>query len=183
VVTETMQDVELRPRLRRDHPDHIDAHMFLDEEAELLDDHDLATWMTLLSPELTYVMPVQPTRSSGRPQPGETRGYLVHEDIRSLGLRVHRLLNSESVWAENPPSRTRRFVSNVRVRPADDGMLHVRSYQLLLRSRGDATEMDLISSERDDVLERGDDGRLRLRSRTVTVDQARLGARGLPVPL
>lgn len=182
-MTETVTETGLPRRLRRDHPDHVDAHMFLVEEAELLDDNDLATWTSFLSPELTYQMPVQPTRVTGRPATDEPQAYFVQEDFASFRLRIHRLLNSDSVWAENPPSRARRFVSNVRVRPGDDGRLQVRSYQLLVRTRGDVTEPDLLSSERHDVLERGDDGRLRLRSRTIYVDQARLGGHGLPMPL
>ncbi len=66
------------------------------------------------------------------------------EDRYTLGLRVERL-EGRHAWTEDPPSRTRRFVTNVRVTPpADAGPrlgqpreVEVRSYLLLFRSRGD----------------------------------------------
>ena len=102
------------------------------------------------------------------------------EDLSTLRMRVERL-KSEFAWAEDPPSRTRRFVTNVRPRPEADSV-RVRSYLLLYRNRGDDTSVELISAERHDVLRRTAEG-LRLRSREVQVDQATLGVRNLAVML
>ena len=61
-------------------------------------------------------------------------------------------------YAEDPPSRTRRFVSNVRVRSDGSEDLDVRSYVLLLRSRFDSPTFEIVCAERRDVLRRTPDG-------------------------
>ena len=49
----------------------------------------------------------------------------------SLGLRVKRLY-TDAAWAEDPPSLTRRMVSNIRVGPGrGDGELPAKSGLLL----------------------------------------------------
>jgi 3-phenylpropionate/cinnamic acid dioxygenase small subunit len=78
---------------------------------------------------------------------------------------VNRLL-TEHAWAEDPPSRTRRVVTNVRVRELGDGEAAVRSYLTLYRSQWDTTDYDLLVGERQDVLHLHDDG-WRLRRRVV----------------
>ena len=58
-------------------------------------------------------------------------------------------------WTEDPPSRTRRFVTNVRVTaPVMDDEVVARSYLLIYRSRGDVRPADLLSAERTDRLRR-----------------------------
>jgi 3-phenylpropionate/cinnamic acid dioxygenase small subunit len=183
MVSRAQDDVKAVEHLRHDDPDYLDAYFFLVEEAELLDDYDLKSWLELLAPNVRYTLPVQTTRPRGATRTELPPSYLFEEDRNTLGLRVKRLLESDSAWAESPPSRTRRFVSNVRVGRSEDGQLHVRSYELLLRSRSDRKEFDLVSLERDDLLERDGDRRLRLKSREFTIDQSRLAVRGLPVPL
>lgn len=183
MVSETADGIGTRMPLRPDDSDYVDAFMFLVAEAELLDANDLTGWLALLAPEVVYTMPVQTTRLREHPGSGPSRSFHFNEDRASLDLRVKRRLESNSVWSENPASRTRRFVSNVRVRRADSACLQVSSYLLLMRSRHDQDSYELISAERIDLLGRGDDGLLRLRSREITVDQARLGVASLPIPL
>jgi 3-phenylpropionate/cinnamic acid dioxygenase small subunit len=173
--------VGIASRVRHDDPAYVDALMFLIGEAELLDADDLTGWLELLAPELDYVMPVQTTRP--REDPGTSRSFHLREDRASLELRVRRRLESSAAWSENPTPRTRRFVSNVRVRRTDGTGLRVSSYLLLLRSRQDLVSFDLISAERSDLLVRDATGGLLLRSREITIDQARLGVANLPIPL
>lgn len=168
--------------LRPDDPEHIDVLVFLMSEAEILDAHDLYGWLQMLSPEVVYQVPVQTTRlreDADRPVP---RSYHSNDDRTSLEFRVRRIMESNSTWSENPFSRTRRFVSNVRVRRTDGTDLQVSSYLLLLRSRHDRDTYDMISAERRDLLGRNADGDLELRSREVLVDQARMGIAPLPFP-
>jgi 3-phenylpropionate/cinnamic acid dioxygenase small subunit len=98
----------------------------------------------------------------------------------TLRMRVERL-KTEFAWAEDPPSRTRRFVTNVRPRVVAEGV-DVRSYLLLYRSRGDATTAELVSAERHDLFQRTATG-LRLQRREVLIDQASLAVRNLAVML
>ena len=95
-------------------------------------------------------------------------------------MRV-RQTQAEHPVAENPPSRTRHFVSNVRVEPTDEqDEVKVRSNLLLYRNRGDSVEYDIFSAERVDTL-RGVSGSWKLVRREVFLDQAVMGAQDIPI--
>lgn len=153
---------------------------FLFEEAALLDARLHHRWLELLTDDIAYRMPVRVTVAH------EIRGSVLDdmdhfdEDRYSLEKRVARF-DTEHAWTEDPPSRTRRFVSNIRVfgGEADDQLLVV-SYLLLFRSRGDIATPDLVSCERHDVLRRVD-GTLRLARREVLVDESVLRTQNLAV--
>jgi 3-phenylpropionate/cinnamic acid dioxygenase small subunit len=170
---------------------HYDVAGWLDWEAELLDAHRYRDWLSLLAEDVTYRMPVTTTvgRGDSRSQP-----VMDHwdEDLYSLTKRVERL-ESEHAWTEDPPSRTRRFVTNVRVAGGSEaGEVEVRSYVLLFRSRGDQRPADLVSVERHDVLRGGDgdgdghsgrspssDGDWQLLRRLITIDESVLRTQNL----
>ncbi|MFN0028014.1 MAG: aromatic-ring-hydroxylating dioxygenase subunit beta [Acidimicrobiales bacterium] len=86
------------------------AEEFLYDEADLLDAWQLEQWLALCTGDVVYEIP-----STTHPQ-GEaaTSLFLVHDDRYMLESRVRRLL-SRNAHAENPPSRTRRLISNVRI--------------------------------------------------------------------
>ena len=68
-----------------------------------------------------------------------------------MGWRI-RQLETGLHWAEDPPSRTRHIVSNVRVSSSDiDRQYTVRSNFLCYRNRLD-TEVDIWAGERTDTL-------------------------------
>lgn len=99
-----------------------------------------------------------------------TADRLVAEARQTLQLRVERL-GSGAAWAEEPPSRTRHFVTNVRVTEgAGENEVQVKSNLLLYRTRGDARRHDLLSAERHDVLRRVD-GAWKLARRIILLDQ------------
>lgn len=153
----------------------LDVEAFLYREVELLDDGRYREWLGLLSPDVRYRVPVRIVRERGSgPEPTGVSDRMFHldEDIHSLELRVDRL-ETGYAWAEDPPSRLRHFVTNVRVAAADEGDLAVRSNVLVYRSRWDRPAHDLLSGERHDVLRAGEDG-LRLCSRTVVLDSTTL---------
>jgi 3-phenylpropionate/cinnamic acid dioxygenase small subunit len=168
---------EVRRRLRQ-----LEALDWLNHEAMLLDDGRFDEWLELLDEDVSYQMPVRLTRERGE-RPDMSFGNQSFLDDRStLELRIRRL-DTEFAWAEDPPSRTRRFVTNVRVEDADagpgaDAELRVRSYLLLYRNRGDETTADLLSAERSDVLRRVD-GRWLLRERLIRLDQGTVGTKNL----
>jgi len=148
-------------------------------EAELLDSNRLEDWLELLTEDISYEMPVRITRERGQPDVSSQTGHFS-EDRRSLELRVKRL-GTDFGWAENPPSRTRRFISNIRVEnTANPNEVKARSYFLLYRSRGSSTQVELISGERQDLL-RKVDGKWKLASRLIIVDQTVLGTRNLAI--
>lgn len=99
-----MSMVELPPLTR------YQAEEFLYEEADLLDGWQLEDWLALCTEDVVYEIP-----STTHPHAEATASlFLVHDDRYMLESRVRRLL-SRNAHAENPPSRTRRLISNVRV--------------------------------------------------------------------
>ena len=152
---------------------------FLYREAELLDSNRLEQWLELLTEDINYEIPLRVTRERGQPDIASQMGHFS-EDRRSLELRVKRL-GSDFAWAENPPSRTRRFISNIRVEnTSKPNEVKALSYFLLYRSRGSSTHADLISGQRQDLLRKLNGG-WKLASRLIIVDQAVLGTRNLAI--
>jgi 3-phenylpropionate/cinnamic acid dioxygenase small subunit len=151
---------------------------WLNAEAEMLDQGRFHDWLALLDDEVTYEMPVRLTRERGDSPDVSFGNQNFKDDRATLELRIRRL-DTDFAWAEDPPSRTRRFVTNVRV---DDGTasdeLRVRSYILLYRNRGDQSHVDLLAGERTDILRRSGD-RWLLRKRVIVLDQAAVGTKNL----
>jgi phthalate 3,4-dioxygenase subunit beta len=159
-------------------PAHHAAHQFLVEEAALLDAADYPGWLDLLCEDIRYLMPVRVTTARGAPASARPGMGHFDEDMYALRKRVQRLA-TDHAWTEDPPSRTRHFVTNVRTFRHEDG-LKVESALLLFRSRGDTREADLISAGRADLL-RETPGGLRLARREITVDEAVLRTQNLAV--
>lgn len=149
-------------------------------EAELVDAGRFEEWLDLLTDDVAYQMPVRLTRERGEEADTSLEMQYFWDDRATLALRVKRL-KTDFAWAEDPPSRTRHFISNVRIRPgvrADE--IEVRSYVLIYRNRGDAAQHDLISGERHESLRRVN-GSWKLARRTFVVDQATLGTKNLAI--
>jgi len=144
------------------------AERLLYREAELLDDRDLHGWLELLARDIDYRVPVRVTRErSAGVSPFSDRSFHLIEDYGSLAARVRRF-DTEYAWAEDPPSRTRRFVTNVRATTAGPDEMSVRSNLLLFRARAE-TANALISCERKDLWRRTDGAWLLVR-RLVLLD-------------
>lgn len=157
---------------------HRECERFLYREAELLDDGRLHEWLELLTEDVQYRVPRRLERERGSEQPEiSEEGFLYREDLGTIETRVKRY-DHEYAWAENPPTRTRRFVSNVRIEPGDDSTVTVKSNLLLYRDRGDDMEHDLVVGERVDRLRRVD-GELKLAKRDVKLDQPVLTTKNL----
>ena len=153
---------------------------FLYAEADLLDRRDLRGWLALLTDDIRYVVPVRVTTPHSLD--GSALEDMAHfdEDGYSLRKRVERF-ETEHAWAEDPPSRTRHFVTNVRCWEGERaGELRIESNLLLFRSRGDVREHDLLSGRRNDTLRRTPDG-LRLARREVVLDESVLRTQNLAV--
>jgi phthalate 3,4-dioxygenase beta subunit len=160
-------------------PEHQAAHQFLVEEAALLDAADYAAWLNLLCEDIRYVMPVRVTTARGAGFDALADMGHFDENLYSLRKRVQRLA-TDHAWTEDPPSRTRHFVSNVRTFAGGGSGLRVESSLLLFRSRGDTRPPDLLSAGRTDILRRADDG-YRLARREIIVDESVLRTQNLAV--
>lgn len=153
---------------------------FLYREAELLDTGRLEDWLALLTDDVQYRMPVRLTRERTSPTDRSDQMHFFWDDRATIELRIRRL-RTDFAWAEDPPSRTRHFVSNVRIAPAAGAdEFEVRSYVLVYRNRGDTAAYELLSGERRDLLRRVA-GAWRLARREVTIDQASLANQNLAI--
>jgi phthalate 3,4-dioxygenase subunit beta len=158
---------------------HLQAHQWLVDEAYLLDAQSYEEWLELLTDDIHYVMPVRVTTalSAGF----DTSPGMAHfdEDKYSLSRRVARFL-TEHAWTEDPPSRLRHYVTNVRTFASDDDHLIVDSAVLLFRNRGDVRESSLVSAGREDLLRRSGDG-WKLARRTILVDESVMRMQNLAI--
>lgn len=152
---------------------------FLYREAELLDRAEFGAWLALLHPGIDYRVPVRTTRDNREGDGFSARAFFMQEDHGSLALRVQRL-GSPYNWAENPRTRTRRIVGNVRVGTCEGPDLRVDSNLVMLCHRSDAAAPLLLSCERQDVL-REQDGRWTLAKRLALLDSTVLGHESLSV--
>ena len=103
---------------------------FLYQEAELLDEWRLDEWSALFTEDARYVVPTTDL-PEGDPQKDMV---FIDDDIVRLRARVVRL-NSRHAHREYPWSRTRRFISNVRVKESSEHELTVAANALVYRFR------------------------------------------------
>jgi 3-phenylpropionate/cinnamic acid dioxygenase small subunit len=163
-------------------PLYAEINDFLIDEAELLDNIDLSTWSELLTQDIEYNVPLRLTKPFRQSDGTVIRTVQhMHDNHGSLMLRVKRITDTRSAWGEDPPSRTRRLVSNVRVFKTDKANEYkVLSYLLIARSRFDFDYFDLIPCERHDILRR-EGSSLQLARREVIVDQTVIGTPNLGI--
>lgn len=116
-------------------PDVRDVEAFLFREADLLDDWQLDEWLKLFLPEARYEVPATDA-PDGRPE--ETL-HIIADTMVVLAGRVDRL-KSVQAYAENPHSRTRRFITNVRVLEASEDGVSVSANFMVTRARKGQTD-------------------------------------------
>ena len=144
------------------------------DEAAALDERRFDDWTAILATDLIYTAPIRLTRT-GPTRDRDVMRSMFHfdDDYNSILMRIGRL--HKSAWAEDPPSRCRRFITNVRVAECGTvGEYEVVSYLFLERSRGDNPENERMSAERRDVW-REVNGSFKLATREIIVDQSVLG--------
>ena len=149
----------------------FEVQEFLYLEAELLDARRYDDWLTLLTDDIHYWMPIRRTTQIKDidlefTKPG---GMAFFDDTKEvLTMRVQRLSIGRA-WAEDPPSRTRRLITNVKVDETDGDQISVRSNFQLYRTRLNSEEDSWIG-RRDDVLRRVGD-QLMLARRSIYLEQ------------
>ncbi|MEH7403206.1 MULTISPECIES: aromatic-ring-hydroxylating dioxygenase subunit beta [Bacillaceae] len=158
----------------------LQFEQWLIDEAKLLDDIEFDDWFSLMHSNLIYQMPVRVNKEGTERPDYSTEMFTFNDDIELLKLRVDRL-KTDYAWAEIPPSRTRRFVSNVGVKElVKEEKAVVNSYLLIYRSRSTDIHHDLISGERHDEFTY-EDGKWKLSKRVFIVDQTTINTRNLAI--
>ncbi len=159
-----------------------DIEQFLYTEANLLDERLFEEWLALIAKDIRYWMPVRFNRlrkDADHEFAKERETALFDEDKASLETRVKRLATGRA-WAEEPPSRTRHMVNNVRIELADAvDEFSVRSNFYLYRSRGER-QVDEFVGVRADLLRRAGNGYgFEIARRTIYLDQTMVLANNL----
>ncbi len=144
---------------------------FLYAEADILDAWRYDDWLALFEEGARYEIPTTDYR---RWSPHES-GSFVNDDWDLLRARVKRL-KSRKAHAENPPSRTHRLVSNVRVFEESTDALRVTASFVVHRARDG--QFDTYVGRYEHLLAVTDDGlRFRLRRSILGHEALPAGAR------
>ncbi|HMN78977.1 MAG TPA: aromatic-ring-hydroxylating dioxygenase subunit beta [Burkholderiaceae bacterium] len=159
------------------------VEQFLYQEAALLDERRFDEWLKLFHPDVHYLMPnrfTQTPRDARGSNWGKEGFALFDDDLASLASRVKRLATGNA-WAEEPPSRTRHMVFNIRIAQRDAETIEVSLNFAIYRSRRERDE-DVFFGAREDRLKpiEGTDG-FTILSRTIHLDQTVLTHHNLSI--
>ncbi|MFI6350222.1 aromatic-ring-hydroxylating dioxygenase subunit beta [Streptomyces sp. NPDC050560] len=175
---EDLREDETLPALLPNSDTYGRVAEFLHHEAELLDSYRLVDWLALFSEDVVYRMPVRTTQFLVDGEGFHEFDFFA-DDHQTLLTRVRRL-ETEFAWAETPPSRTRHFVSNLRLtHDPESGELATRVNFLITRTRQDM-DYQMFTGVRHDRLVPDGDG-FRIRRRMILVDQTVITATNLSV--
>jgi 3-phenylpropionate/trans-cinnamate dioxygenase subunit beta len=168
---------------------HHEIEQFLFHEAAMLDEWRFRDWLALMAQDIHYTMRTTvnaQTRDRRRGvQPPTT--WIFNDTHFQLERRVARL-ETGMAWAEEPPSRTRHLVTNLRVRPTaspDEYEAHVN--YLLYRAQKERDETFYVGRRIDQVRRVAGPSSLNGAScwqvcrREISLDQAVLSSHNLSV--
>lgn len=171
-----------------------EIEQFLYREARLLDERRFRDWLALFTVDIHYWMGQRSTLYAKNSKainivdrdhyddddmPQEGGLALYDENYDTLDRRIGRL-ETGVAWSEDPPSRTRRLITNVEVKPGDaETELNVYANFLVYKSRAE-TEQDFYVGARRDVLRRVD-GDLKIARRKIILDQVVLMAKNISI--
>jgi p-cumate 2,3-dioxygenase beta subunit len=145
---------------------------FLYDEAELLDSWRLEEWLALFSEDCRYLVPPGDLPRDASP---EKSLFYIADNHVLLRERVRRLAK-RNAHAEYPHSKTRHFLSNVRILPgSDENEIAVRCAFLTHRSRAGVLDTFIGSIHYRLVRQ---DGRLRIREKRCRLDNDNLREQG-----
>ena len=144
-----------------------EVSQLLYREAHLLDSGLFKEWLDLLARDLRYWAPVRAEVSRADEASNEaSRLPLFDETKESLALRIKRL-GTGLAWSETPPTRTRRFISNITAETDEGGLIQVRSYFMLFKSRS-FTDDTILAGCREDRWSRSE--KWLLKERKILID-------------
>ena len=173
---------QLGSRIHVGAPIYNEIVEFLYDEASHLDRLELLKWADMLADDLVYTVPMRLNRALADQAATVVRSVKHLDETKGSILgRIARLTQTKSAWAEDPPSRQRRLVTNITVNAsAKADEFRVCSYLLLTRNRFNAEEYQLMSAERTDLIRKTSAG-MKLAEREVLLDQATLGMPNLAI--
>lgn len=153
---------------------------FLNREALALDERRFRDWLEYLADDIRYEVPLRVTREGLAEWEVSPTARIFDDDKQTLTIRVERL-ETDFAWAEQPPSRTRHYVTGAVVDPYEvDNEYRVKSNCLIYRSRGDSPHPNFYSVARTDIVRRTEDG-YQIARRWAVLDQSVINAHNLSI--
>lgn len=150
------------------------VQQFVYHEVGLLEAGEYDEWLTLFSEDARYWMPTRETRTRREDGVRSTNEMLVYDDDKKfMRTRVERM-KSDMAHAEQPPSRLRYFVTNVRAKVADttESELFVQCNLMVYQTRMERMETSYVGKREDRMTLQ--DGTLRIVERKIILDHTML---------
>ena len=144
---------------------------FFYQEAALLDARRYRDWLAFLADDIQYWMPIRRTVTLSDIDKEFTRlGDMAFfdDDRELLEMRVKKL-EANSAWSEDPPSRSRHFVTNTRILSLKGEDISTESNFCLYRTRLNS-DVDVWTGRRIDGVRRSGE-RFLLTLRHLFIDQ------------
>lgn len=153
-----------------------EVEQFFYAEAAMLDNRDYRAWLDLVADDIHYWMPIRRTVTLDNidrefTKPGDMAFY--EDDKQNLIFRVNKMESGTS-WSEDPPSRSRHLISNVRIVGVDGDEISTECAFHLYRSRLNTEENSFVG-RREDALRREGDV-LKIARRHIFLDQTLIRA-------
>ena len=167
------------PRTGVGDADYRAAYEFLVYEARLFDEHRYREWLKLLTEDIDYKLLSPTVQTAADAERAPAKVPLLSENLGSLRSRAEQLANPMFTVSENPPSRSRHFVTNIWVDQGPRaGEFMVMSNVLIYRGRGFDLPQHYFPVTRNDLL-RSENGELRLARRVAECDEQVIGSRSI----
>lgn len=149
-----------------------EVEQFLYDEAAMLDERRYLDWLALFADDVRYVMPIRSLRyqaDARRELSGANDLKHFDDDKFHLSLRVNRLMTGFA-WADEPRSRSRHLIGNVRIdhTATTDAVVRVRSAFIVHHGRGEHESFVFTGTRTDDL--RRSDGTFRIARREILLD-------------
>ena len=156
-----------------------EMEQFLYHEAQLLDERRFDEWLDLLTDDIHYWMPIRRTTTAREiaaefTEPGAMAFF--DDDKTYLTHRINKM-SAGNAWSEDPPSRTRHFVSNVRIVDIQGDDIIIEANFHLYRARLDSEEDSWLGRRKDTI--RRVDGKLKLARRHIFLEQTLILAQNM----
>jgi 3-phenylpropionate/cinnamic acid dioxygenase small subunit len=155
------------------------VEQFFYDEAALLDARRYREWFALVAEDIHYWMPIRRTVTRSDLEFEFTKsGAMAYfdDDYELLEMRVKKL-EAKSAWSEDPPSRSRHFVSNVRILGIDGDEITIDACFHVYRTRLN-TDVDSWVGRRTDVLRRSG-ASFKLLKRHIFLDQTVIASKNM----
>ncbi len=145
---------------------------FLMREARLFDGESQREWLReMVDPDITYQLVVRQERfRADKSAPADREVMVYDERLANLDLRIKQFETGKQAMLD-PPQVLIHVVSNIEAAPGETSSTYrVRSYCTVHRARREYERSSSVF-EKNDVIVRAGDGRLRLRQRHITLGQ------------